>query len=329
VYPAAPAVTRPVRPVVYLAGPIDRVDEAASLVASRYRADRSTLRNLLAESGFAVYAPHLAWSGVSLATDTCTAVDEVNDRALLTADALIALLPPGVPTRGTFAEIEQAAQDGIPTVAVTPSSRPSRLVAGVIWVSDIEEALTTVEAWRERGLLGTRGKPVAAHPVTPEVAPSVEPNGALAPLPFTVKEGIGTWAVPTRHYSDDAALDLWVSENRTVNPGRFTDVPSGVNVQLPVGTWGMIVGRSSAVRKRGILVVTGIIDVGYRGDLFVGCYNVGEHPQTLAKGERIGQLIVMPNLTQHYQPVVVESLEPSERGTDGFGSTGGIGRSEA
>jgi dUTP pyrophosphatase len=125
---------------------------------------------------------------------------------------------------------------------------------------------------------------------------------------------------PQRHHRGDAGYDLIVEYDTNIWPGKFVDVSLGISVELPPGTWGMLTGRSSALRKRGILVSTGIIDNGYRGELFAGCQNLSEEKVALKKGERVAQLILMP-LTV---PLVsrVSALTTTDRGSAGFGSTG-------
>lgn len=121
-------------------------------------------------------------------------------------------------------------------------------------------------------------------------------------------------------YSGDAGYDLKVSQHVTIEPHEFVDVPTGLQIALPEGYWGMITGRSSTIRKYGLHVPTGVIDNGWRGDLFVGAYNLGPDTVRLYAGDRIGQLILFPLVHTHF--VVVDSLPPSDRGTNGFGSTG-------
>jgi dUTPase len=84
----------------------------------------------------------------------------------------------------------------------------------------------------------------------------------------------------------------------------------------------MLTGRSSTLRKKGLLVHTGIIDCGYRGPLFAGVWNMTDDDKVVAKDERIALLIVQPNLTKDLQPEPVKELAPHARGEAGFGSTG-------
>lgn len=129
--------------------------------------------------------------------------------------------------------------------------------------------------------------------------------------------------MPIRAHSDDAGWDLFVSQEVVVPPHGFLDVPSGVSVELPNGYWGLLTGRSSTIRKRGLLVVQGVIDTGYRGELFSAVWNLTSEAVKIARGERIAQLILLPNATA--QSVLVRhegDLAGSERGFGGFGSSG-------
>ena len=126
---------------------------------------------------------------------------------------------------------------------------------------------------------------------------------------------------PFYAYTGDAGLDLHVLEDTWIPPGQGVDVRSGVAVAIPDGFYGRIVGRSSSLRKRGLLVSEGVIDSGFRGELFVYARNIGNlEAVQLRQGDSIGQLIVspVPNVELRW----VTDLPQSERGENGFGSSG-------
>ena len=146
----------------------------------------------------------------------------------------------------------------------------------------------------------------------------------------------------SRAYQGDAGFDLVVQPNPDtremlmtvqsaepirevggfwmIKPGEFVDLPLGCAVQLPVGHWGMLTGRSSTLRKRRLMVAQGIIDNGYRGPLFAGVWNLGETVALVEPGARIAQLIPVPVFSGG--ALLVESLGESDRGEQGFGSSG-------
>lgn len=130
---------------------------------------------------------------------------------------------------------------------------------------------------------------------------------------------------PTRAYPDDAGFDLYTSERTEIRPGQFVDIPTNIAVELPYWAWGMLTGRSSTLRKRGLLVHTGIIDAGYRGELYAGAFNLTDAPVVVEQGERVAQFIVIQNATADVDLEVLgpdEHFNPHPRGTQGFGSSG-------
>ena len=145
-----------------------------------------------------------------------------------------------------------------------------------------------------------------------------EPTQHLGTIQF-VKTGPNA-LVPTRTHRGDAGFDLYVAEDTCVEPNSFRDVETQLKVALPDGYWGRIVGRSSTVRRRQLLVVEGIIDQGYRGPLFFGVQNLSSHSIPVQAGERLAQLILNRIITVDWQEV--EYLERTDRGERGFGSTG-------
>jgi dUTP pyrophosphatase len=124
------------------------------------------------------------------------------------------------------------------------------------------------------------------------------------------------------HPDEDVGFDLHTVAATTVPPGEFRDVPVGIGYELPSGFWGRIAGRSSALRKRGLLVIEGTIDPGFRGDIYVCALNTTKDPVTVHVGERIGQLIPVRAEGVGWTVEVVESLSGSSRGVKGFGSSG-------
>ena len=229
---------------------------------------------------------------------------EINDAALSRADLVVAWLPAGVPTIGVPIEIDRALRSFKPTIVITdaPSWAVQYPQEYPIRVCRFDDLGADTLAWAREKRKGAS-----------------EDLKALTGtwLPTLVHEG---GEKPRVGYPGDAGLDLYVSEDTTLHPGEFTDVPCGVSVELPVGTWGLITGRSSTIRDRGLLVNQGVIDEGYRGPLFAGAWNLTADPVPVKKGERIAQLILHHRVDPI--PVVVESLSRSARDTQGFGSSG-------
>jgi dUTP pyrophosphatase len=154
-------------------------------------------------------------------------------------------------------------------------------------------------------------------------AEDAEDGTSQRTLPWTfVDEFEQDGQTPTRGYADDAGIDLYVSDRTVIRPGEFVDVPSNVAIGLPPDTWALLQGRSSTLRKKRLLVNPGVIDPGYRGELYAGVQNLGDQTVIVEAGERIAQVILLPNRTREFNLQFRERLEDSERGTAGFGSTG-------
>ncbi len=126
--------------------------------------------------------------------------------------------------------------------------------------------------------------------------------------------------LPTKAYVGDAGFDLYASETMEIAPGAAIDVPCGIAVAIPRGYFGRITGRSSTFRKRRVQVLEGVIDAGFRGELYALALNWNDHPVTVQRGERIAQMLIheVPALAM----VEMDTLPASQRGTAGFGSSG-------
>lgn len=131
-----------------------------------------------------------------------------------------------------------------------------------------------------------------------------------------------TASLPTRGYHDDAGFDLYTSVETKISAGTFNMVPIGIRMEMPPGYWYLILGRSSAIYERRLLVIPSVIDPGYRGPLFVGVQNIGDLPQVVKIGDRIGQAVPFPTCNDGWQAHPVFQLSETERGAGGFGSTG-------
>jgi len=131
---------------------------------------------------------------------------------------------------------------------------------------------------------------------------------------YTGPDGWGQKAYP-----GDAGIDLPIIRDQILMPGEFADMASGIRVAIPEGYYGRIVARSSALRKRRIRVYEGIIDSGFRGELFTYMEAIGPGPSEVKVGDRLAQLIIQPVLDI---PVNRADILPeSVRGTQGFGSS--------
>lgn len=125
--------------------------------------------------------------------------------------------------------------------------------------------------------------------------------------------------MPTRAHAADAGLDLYSRTTVTIPAGGCGIFDTGVHVSLPEGTVGMLKSKSGLNVKHGILC-EGVIDAGYTGPIVAKLYNHGSEDVTIEAGMKLTQLVILPILTPELE--LVDSLEDTERGSGGFGSTG-------
>lgn len=128
-------------------------------------------------------------------------------------------------------------------------------------------------------------------------------------LPFYAREG-------------DAGADLRAAEDLIIPAGERALVKTGVKLALPDGVVALVHPRSGLALKHGVTVLNtpGTIDSGYRGEIGVILYNTSKQDFAVVTGDRIAQLVFQEYLTAHFFRVA--SLDETERGEGGFGSTG-------
>lgn len=130
--------------------------------------------------------------------------------------------------------------------------------------------------------------------------------------------------MPTRAHEMDAGLDLYSPIEGYVfsNDGICENslcIDTGVHVAIPEGYVGFIKSKSGLNVKHGI-TSEGVIDAGYTGSIVVKLYNNSDRNVRIKRGQKIAQLVILPIITPELE--LVDSLEATERGNGGFGSTG-------
>lgn len=136
-------------------------------------------------------------------------------------------------------------------------------------------------------------------------------------------EVLFTGEAPVYAHPGDAGADLVATEPVTLAPGERATIGTGVALALPDGYVAFVVPRSGLAARHGLTIVNspGTVDAGYRGEIRVTLANTDRsEPYSVAAGDRIAQLVVMPVTRARF--VAVERLPGSERGEGGFGSTG-------
>lgn len=284
----------------YLAYPIDQAGDAAVGTAV------GQVTTALTELGWGTFNPGAAFT-IGKQQQPSRYIARVDHQALAHADALVAFLPAGVASVGVPIELERAAYQGKPVLVLAEAA--SWMLAGYANYPNVRlaqpgEPVEKLLLW----LVGTAES-------QPQARAEILPTAKVRPTDLAV--------LPTRQYDGDAGFDLVVSETTEVEPGKMVDIPCNLAVELPDWAWGLIVGRSSTLRTKRLQVHPGIIDGGYRGELFaaVSCLDP-ERAVRVEAGERLAQLIVMSNQSRLVEPLLVGKLNVSDRGSKGFGSTG-------
>lgn len=130
--------------------------------------------------------------------------------------------------------------------------------------------------------------------------------------------------LPSFGSREAAGADLYacLEESVAIAPGKTVFIPTGLAMALPMGYVGLVYARSGLACKQGLAPANkvGVIDSDYRGEFMIALHNHGSETRIVANGDRIAQLVVTPVI----QPVYFETdtLDETDRGTGGFGSTG-------
>lgn len=132
------------------------------------------------------------------------------------------------------------------------------------------------------------------------------------------------WPVPAYATIQSAGMDLKanIEEPVTIAPLQRVMVPTGLSIALPEGTEAQIRPRSGLAAKHGVTVLNspGTIDADYRGEIKVILVNLSDTPFIVNPGERIAQMVIARY--EHVEWDEVETLDGTDRGEGGFGSTG-------
>ncbi|ALY09517.1 deoxyuridine triphosphatase [Arthrobacter phage Jumboset] len=272
-------------------------------------------REVLGDSGILAYDPGAAWS-VGGRRKVTPELQKINQAAIQQSDSMLAYAPAGVRSWGVPAEVERAALRGM-NVAIITDGNPSWAMPTGPNVKVVQTKTDGLYPWQFATI---EAMDWLADQKLPSFAKG-NPARERKTLQFAPVDGAKV-QLPTRAYSDDAGLDLFVTEDTWVPANGFVDIRSHIKVQLPDWSWGFLVGRSSTLRKKGLLVNPGIIDAGYRGELFSGVQNMTSKAVWVEAGERIAQLIIIGNGTRQIEPVLVPELNSHARGKNGFGSSG-------
>ena len=141
---------------------------------------------------------------------------------------------------------------------------------------------------------------------------------------INIKKLTETAIIPTRQHESDAGYDLYadIQELIIIEPHMTEMIHTGIAIEIPDGYFGAVFARSGLASKQGLRPAncTGVIDNGYTGECMVALHNDSNVAHTVSPQDRIAQLVVMPYLNVEFNEA--DELSDTERGDDGFGSTG-------
>lgn len=139
-------------------------------------------------------------------------------------------------------------------------------------------------------------------------------------MKLLIKKIDPTAKVPSFAHATDAGLDLCSLEEVTIAPGERKSLRTGIAMAIPEGHVGLVWDKSGISHKGGLKTIGGVVDAGYRGEVFVGLLNTSDVPYTFEAGNKIAQILIQPIV----QPELIETddLPEADRGDKAFGSTG-------
>ena len=125
--------------------------------------------------------------------------------------------------------------------------------------------------------------------------------------------------MPTRAHEHDAGLDLYSTKDVCLFEKSSLTIDTGVHIAIPKGYVGFVKSKSGLMVKDDI-TTDGTVDSGYTGSIRVKLFNHGNLPVPIERGMKIAQLVILPIVTPTL--VQVYEMKETERGNNGFGSTG-------
>lgn len=126
--------------------------------------------------------------------------------------------------------------------------------------------------------------------------------------------------IPQKAHNADAGYDLRTPKRVVIHRHDSVTIDTGVHIDIPISWYGKLESKSGLNANHHIVCLGGVIDSGYTGSIKVTLYNLGEQDYIFEKGDKIVQLIFMTRGT--FSLKQVDELDETERGDNGFGSTG-------
>lgn len=126
--------------------------------------------------------------------------------------------------------------------------------------------------------------------------------------------------IPSFAHDTDAGMDLCCVEEMTIAAGERAQIKTGIALAIPEGFVGLVWDKSGLAYKAGLTILGGVVDSGYTGEILILLQNTTANDYTFSAGDKITQILIQK--VEHPEIVEVDSLQNSQRGNGGFGSTG-------
>lgn len=139
-------------------------------------------------------------------------------------------------------------------------------------------------------------------------------------MDLKIKKLIISAKIPKFAHIDDAAMDLFSCEKYNLKPQEKHIFSTGIAMEIPKNYAGFVWGKSSLGMKYGLVVLGGLVDSGFRGEIKIGLYNSSDKSYQIQKGDKIANLVIQkierPKIITNYK------LSKTTRGKGTMGSTG-------
>lgn len=141
-------------------------------------------------------------------------------------------------------------------------------------------------------------------------------------MQFLVKRLVANAKLPTKGHPGDAGIDFYSLETVVFRSHEQQNVRTGIAVEIPEGYVGLIWDKSSISFQKGLKVMGGVIDAGYRGEIIMSLYNTSNKEQLIEQGNKIAQMIIQKFEDCEIQEI--HELSNTVRGEGREGSTGKV-----
>ncbi len=139
-------------------------------------------------------------------------------------------------------------------------------------------------------------------------------------MKIKIKKLVPHAKVPTYAHTTDAGMDFYALEDVIIQPMQRIKIRTGIAMQIPDGYVGLVWDKSGISYSKGLKVIGGVADAGYRGEIFIGVVNLADEPIMFEAGDKVAQMLIQK--VEYAETIEVSELDVSDRGTGAFGSTG-------